>query len=157
VNNNQTFTDQSDDERLTKRNEYTKQSGDSIFKPKKNIEKTHKTKKEHIGKKPCFDQENDSRLANGAHVQYGPQPHPTNNFYNNNYTINYNNYENITQNIYIQPPQGHYHPHHQHWVPQQASTHSPFVPHPHQMYMQPPHHVVYQKAENMPYKNRFAP
>ena len=100
INRDNTFTDQSDEEKQYngKRND---KSTDTLFKPKfKGIEKTHKTKKEHIGKKFHLDQENDSRLANGAApmdargLGYGQGP--VNNFYNNNYTINYNNYENIT-------------------------------------------------------------
>ena len=99
MNKETTFTDQSDEERqfASKRND---KSNDTLFKPKfKGIEKTHKTKKEHIGKK-FADQENDSRLANGAtppmEARLGYGQGPVNNFYNNNYTINYNNYENIT-------------------------------------------------------------
>lgn len=95
------LTNQSDDERVFSRHQkvdQTYKSSNALNKPKsKPIEKTHKTREEHVGKRSFYDQENDSRLSNGANRdnQSAQQP-PMNNFYNNNYTINYNNYENIT-------------------------------------------------------------
>jgi hypothetical protein len=61
--------------------------------------------------------------------------------------INYNNFENITQNIYIQGPQGLIDPNMQQFTPQ------PMIVAPHQMQMAAP--VYIQKPE--PYKSRFAP
>lgn len=122
-----------------------------LFKPKKTIAKHHKVDKTHIEKPyapPQYPQAQafgmfQSELMFPQH-QYQLYEDPTfsmfppaQNFMNPNYTINYNNYENITQNIYIQGPNQVY----PHYGPEMYMQHM----HPEQHY--------YQKPE--PYKSRF--
>lgn len=145
----------------------SKKTGD-LFKPKKAISKLHKSKDSHAEKvynplhKKTFLEDQDFFGLNGDQSMFldqknffGLEPQfqgfglPPSAGAPGNYHINYNNYENITQNIFIQGPNQGMMDHHMHHFGPTSSVMMSQQP----MTMATPLYV--QKPE--PYKSRFGP